>query len=393
MDTNLTARDIHALAEKHFDWVREIRRALHRIPERDWALTKTFARITAALDEMHIPYTAQDTAIVALIEGKQPGRTVALRADMDALPVNEPADCPFRSEHEGMMHACGHDAHVAILLGAARALKECEFSGNVKLLFQPAEETEGGADPMVKGGCMENPHVDAVYGLHVMSYMPAGHVECKEGPLNAASDRVRITIRGQAGHGAYPDKARDAIVCAAQVISALQTLVSRNVSPLESAVLTFGAIQGGKTGNIICDEVSLLGTLRTVSHELRAFLNQRIIDCAAHVAQAMECTAEVHIDPGYCALINPPEHAQLVLDTAREMVGAKNTHIKAASSMGAEDFAYYLLAAPGAFYHLGCGFEGEENAPLHSEHFRINEECLKTGVAMHVALALKALQN
>ncbi len=385
--------EIWALAEKHAAWAIEKRRELHKVPELDWDLVKTFRIVSGALEEMGIAYRTIRTGIVALIPGRGPGRTVALRADMDALPVNEPEGCPFISTHPGRMHACGHDAHTSILLGTARALKECEFNGQVKLLFQPAEETEGGADPMIAQGCMEDPHVDEVYGLHVMPYLPAGHIECREGALNAASDRLEITVYGRSGHGAYPDTSRDAIVCVAQVISALQTLVSRNVSPLQSAVLSLCTIQGGTANNVICGEVKMTGTLRTVSPELREFMKRRIREAAEGVAQAMDCRAVVEFKSSYCALINPPEYARKVLGLAREMVGEDKTHVKEASSMGAEDFAYYLLRAPGAFYHLGCGYEGEENAPLHSPKFRVNEDCIKTGIAMQTALALNALNQ
>ena len=387
----MTICEIMALAEKHAAWAIERRRDLHRVPELDWDLPKTSRIVTDALDEMGIGYSRIRTGVVALISGKGPGRTVGLRADMDALPVTEPDGCPFGSTHPGRMHACGHDVHTAVLLGTARALLECDFPGQVKLLFQPAEEADGGAEPMIEAGCMEDPHVDEVYGLHVMPYLPAGHIECREGALNAASDLVDITVYGRSGHGAYPDQSRDAIVCAAQLVTALQTLVSRNVSPLQTAVLSMGTIEGGTANNVICGQVHMTGTLRTLSPELRAFLKDRICQAAQGVAQAMDCRAEVRLVPSYCALINPPQYARGVLDIARELVGEDRTHVKEASSMGAEDFAYYLLHAPGAFYHLGCGFEGQENAPLHAAGFRVNEDCVQYGIAMQTALTLKAL--
>lgn len=218
---------LKSLVEAEKEWIITLRRKLHRIPEDGFQEFKTQQLITDVLDEIGIPYTKERTWVIGLIEGCQPGETVALRADMDALPLEEPDECPFRSEHKGMMHACGHDAHVAMALGAAKVLYGLReyIHGNVKLLFQPAEETVGGAEPMVRAGAMEHPHVDRVYGIHVMPHLPVGKVETRAGTLNASTDSVKITIRGKAGHGAYPDLGMDAIVCAAQVITALQTVV------------------------------------------------------------------------------------------------------------------------------------------------------------------------
>ena len=270
------------LVDAHKEWIIGMRRKLHRIPEDGFKEFKTQRAIMDALDDMGVPYETERTWVIAMIEGAYPGDTVAIRADMDALPLTEPEGCPFRSEHEGMMHACGHDAHVAMALGAAKVLNclRDQLHGRVKFLFQPAEESIGGAEPMVKAGAMENPHVDRVYGLHVMPNLPVGKIETRMGTLNASTDTVKLTIRGKAGHGAYPEQGTDAIVCAAQVISALQSIVARNVSPLQSAVLTIGMIEGGKAQNIICDEVSMRGTLRTANAELRAMMIQRIKDVA-----------------------------------------------------------------------------------------------------------------
>ena len=294
-------QELRALVDAQRDWMIEKRRLLHRIPERGFEEYKTQRAIMDALDEIGIPYQTERTWVIGLIEGALPGDTVALRADIDALPLLEPEGCPFRSEHEGMMYACGHDAHTAILLGAAKVLfgLKDQLRGSVKLLFQPAEETDGGAEPMVAAGAMENPHVDRVYGLHVQPYLPVGTIETRAGTLNASTDTVELVIRGRASHGAYPESSADAIVCAAQVITALQTLVSRNLSPLSSAVLSICQIHGGTASNIICDEVSLRGTLRTANSEIRAMMKRRIEETAAGVAQAMGCSAEVNIASGY----------------------------------------------------------------------------------------------
>lgn len=382
---------LKSLVDAEKDWIINLRRTLHRIPENGFQEFKTQRVIMEALDEIGIPYTTEKTWVIGLIEGEHPGETVALRADMDALPLIEPDGCPFRSEHEGMMHACGHDAHVAMALGAAKVLYGLRehIHGKVKLLFQPAEETDGGAEPMVKDGAMENPHVDRVYGIHVMPHLPVGKVETRAGTLNASTDTVKITIRGKAGHGAYPDLGTDAIVCAAQVITALQTVVSRNVSPLQSAVLTIGVIEGGTAQNIICDEVRMRGTLRTANAELRAMMKQRIAAIAESVAQGMGCEAEVNIIPGYAALVNDDAEAERVKRIAGRLLGEANVVNKPAPSMGGEDFSFFSDCAPGAFFHVGCvSPEWMPAPPLHSRDFHIDENCLTIGTLMHVALVL-----
>ena len=384
-------QQLKALVDAEKDWIISLRRRLHRIPEDGFQEFKTQQVIMDALDEIGIPYTTERTWVIGLIEGGQPGETVALRADMDALPLTEPEGCPFRSEHEGMMHACGHDAHVAMALGAAKVLHRLrdQLHGKVKLLFQPAEETVGGAEPMVKAGAMENPHVDRVYGIHVMPHLPVGKAETRAGTLNASTDTVKITIRGKAGHGAYPDLGTDAIVCTAQVITALQTVVSRNVSPLQSAVLTIGVIEGGTAQNIICDEVRMRGTLRTANGELRAMMKQRIATIAQNVALGMGCEAEVDIIPGYAALVNNDDEAARVKRVAARLFGAENVVDKPAPSMGGEDFSFFSDCAPGAFFHVGCvSPEWMPAPPLHSKDFRIDENCLTVGTLMHVALVL-----
>lgn len=373
------------------EWIIAMRRKLHRIPEDGFKEFKTQQAIIDALEEMGVPYTTERTWVIALIEGANPGETVAIRADMDALPMVEPEGCEFRSEHEGMMHACGHDAHVAMALGAAKVLNgmKDQIHGRVKFLFQPAEESLGGAEPMVQAGAMENPHVDRVYGLHVMPNLPVGKVETRVGTLNASTDSVALTIRGKAGHGAYPEQGMDAILCAAQVITALQSIVARNVSPLQSAVLTIGKIQGGTASNIICDEVNMRGTLRTANADLRAFMKERIASIANGIAQGMGCTAEVNIEPGYAALVNNAQEAIRVKQVAAQLFGDENVVEKAAPSMGGEDFSFFSDCAPGAFFHVGCVKpEWMPAPPLHSRDFRIDEDCLTIGTLMHVALVM-----
>lgn len=383
--------ELKALVEAQADWIIEKRRQLHRIPEKGFAEFKTQKVITDTLDELGIPYTTERTWVIGLIEGALPGDVVGLRADIDALPIEEPEGCAFRSEHPGMMHACGHDAHTAILLGAAKVLVSIrdQLPGKVKLLFQPAEESVGGAKPMVEAGAMDNPHVDRVYGLHVMPNLPLGTIETRVGTLNASTDSVRITIHGVAGHGAYPERSTDAIVCAAQVISALQTVISRNLSPLSSAVLTFGVIEGGTAQNIICDKVTLRGTLRTANSEIRTMMKRRIEEVTEGVAKAMGCRAEVNVKAGYAALVNDAQEAMRIRRMAGRLFGEENAMEKPEPSMGGEDFSFFSDCAPGAFFHVGCSAPEKMPAPpLHSKDFAPDERCLTIGALMHVALVL-----
>lgn len=383
---------LKSLAEQEYGWTVAKRRALHRIPEEGFKEVKTLKLICETLDELNIPYEKSEKWVVALIEGAHPGKTVALRADIDALPVQEPKGCPFRSEHEGWMHACGHDVHTAIQLGTAKILAGMrdQLHGNVKLLFQPAEETTGGAHPMVEAGVLENPHVDACYGLHLQPYLPLGTVETRHGALNAATDEIEIIVHGRGGHAAYPEQSVDAIVCAAQIVTALQTLVSRNVSPLQSVVLSFGTIEGGRASNVICDRVRLFGTVRTCDPKMRAFAHKRIREIAHGVALAFGATAEANVLDGYSALVNHDREAELVLETAAELFGSSSVKIKAEPSMGGEDFSYFIENTPGAFYHIGCTPIDRMPAPaLHNPHFSPDERCIRHGMLMQTALVLK----
>ena len=384
-------KTLKALAAEQLDWAVATRRALHKIPEPGFREEKTRALIREKLAEIGVPFTDEHGWITALVEGARPGPVTALRADFDALPVTEPLGCPFRSEHEGYMHACGHDMHTAILLATARLLMSVknEMPGAAKLLFQPAEETVGGAKPMADAGVMDNPRVDRVYGLHVMPYLVTGQAECRPGTLNASTDTVTIEIHGVSSHGAYPDRGEDAILCACQVVTALQSIVSRTVSPLESAVLTIGKIEGGRASNILCDRVTLTGTLRTANRALREKMIRRIESIARGVSEGMGQTASVTISEGYAALVNDDAHAERVLSAAGRLLGPDAVFVKAAPSMGGEDFSYFLEKAPGAFFHLGCSPDKDHlTAPLHSESFCPDEKCMEYGVLLEAALVL-----
>ena len=403
-----------------------IRRRLHQLAELSTLEYATGSYIRSLLDSWHIPYEypVADTGLTAAIQGKKPGpgRTVALRADMDALPIFEEGRSPFASQNPGVMHACGHDAHMAIALGAARYFKEQEesFSGCVRIFFQPAEETIGGAARMIEAGCMERPPVDFVTGLHVAPQLPAGDIEVKYDKMYAASDEVSLVLLGQGGHGAYPESGVDAIVLAASVIASLQTLVSRRVSPLDQCVLSFGTIRGGSAHNVLADRVELTGALRTTDPATRALAKEYITQQMTQIAAAYGGSGRAVFTPGYDALVNTNSLVDLLRETAIPLLGREHVRWKEAPGMGVEDFSAFLQKAPGVFYHLGCGYpsaradtasnpfptEKREDslltsltknipsfAPLHSRAFSLNEDCLAVGVRLQIALteALLAL--
>lgn len=388
----VTAEQIKRFAGEQYTWAVETRRQLHKIPEPGFREIKTKALIKQKLEEIGLEYEAPSGGwITALVDGGKPGKVTAIRADFDALPIDEPEGLPFRSEHPGYMHACGHDMHTSILLSTGRLLKSLPngFHGKCLLMFEPAEETEGGAKPMAESGMLERYKVDRVYGLHVMPRLILGQIESRCGTLNASTDSIELIVKGTGSHGAYPENSNDAIVCAAQLVSALQTIVSRNVSPLESAVLTLGTISGGNASNIICDEVRMTGTLRCADKHLRQKLVRRIQEVSEGVASALGCTVQANVTEGYCALVNTDEHVKRVLDTACMLYGSEQTLVKDAPSMGGEDFSYFLDRAPGAFFHIGCSTDADHiGAPLHSRDFRPDERCMEIGIAMEAALTV-----
>lgn len=378
--------DLKKRTKEIYEELVNIRRDFHMYPELGTQEQRTQSKICEYLSKWEIEHEKiADTGVVGIIRGKQAGKTVAVRADIDALPINEKSEKPYCSQNSGVMHACGHDVHTTVLLGVAKLFKEMEqdFKGNVKLLFQPAEETIGGADRMVKEGCMKNPQVDYVLGLHVMPYIDAGTVELKYGKLNASTDEVVITVRGKSGHGAYPDKGIDAIMISGYVITAVQSLVSRNISPLNSIVLSLGTIRGGIKENVIADEVVIKGTLRALDNETRNFAKKRIKDIVSHTAEGFggEGTAEFH--EGYSALINDDEVVDVIKENALKLLGNEHVVFKEFPSLGAEDFSYFADVCKGGFFHLGCGNSNKGiNANIHTECFDVDEECLKTGVLL-----------
>ena len=393
LPATLSPQQILEEAKAQFAWQQAIRRDFHQYPELGYSEFRTADKIESYLNELGIEYSRDETAIVAIVRGSNPGVTLGFRADIDALPIQEETGLEFASKNPQTMHACGHDAHTTILLGTARwfANHRNVIKGNVKFFFQPAEETDGGAEIMVQKGCLENPKVDWVFGQHVMPNLPVGIIETKRGTLNGNSTALKITISGTSGHGAYPESGIDAILAAAQVITALHTIVSRRVSPLESAVLSLGVIQGGQASNIIADKVTISGTLRSATDDLRDKLIKIIEQTITSVAQGLGAQGQLNYSYGYAAVVNHDNGVDLVAKVTGKLFGTQALVWKEKPSMGVEDFSYFILDTPGAFYHLGCGHSDRENFPLHSSCFNLNEECMPLGTAMQVCLALEAM--
>ena len=375
-----------------------IRRDLHQHPELGLEEYRTSALILDYLKQWNINVTQLigETAIVGLIEGKAGDKTIGLRADMDALPIEEKTGAPYASLIPGKMHACGHDVHTTILLGAAYVLSKLknEYRGNVKLFFQPAEETVGGAKMMIEAGCMHHPKVDHVLGLHVRPTLEVGEIGIHYGKCHAASDTITITIHGKQAHGAYPQDGIDAILIASHVIVALQSLISRNLSPFESAVLSLGMIEGGTAGNIVCNKVTIRGTLRTLDQKTRLFMKQRIVEVAENTAKAFLGSANVDIEEGYAPLINAHAITDVVCHTAEKLVGEDNVIIMDHPSLGVEDFAYFAEAVPSCFYSLGTSNKAKGiQSTLHENTFDIDEEAIKVGVCLQVLSTLNLLKS
>ena len=386
---------IKRLAQAQQQELIEIRRYLHRHPELSTLEKETGRYIETKLSEWGIPNKGgySETGVLAIIEGRNPQkRCIALRADMDALPIEEETGLTFASENKGVMHACGHDVHMACLLGAAKILQSLkdEFEGTVKLIFQPSEEDfRAGAPVMISEGVLESPVPEAIYALHVMPEMACGRVGVKQGPYMASTDEIYLKAIGKAGHGAMPEMNVDPVLMSAYILTGLQQVVSRQAPPYIPTVLSFGRIIGEGRTNIIPGEVNIEGTLRTFNEDWRKKAHESIIRCAQEIAKAMGGNCQVKIDHGYPFVYNDEKATEKVRATATALLGAENVE-ELPLRMTAEDFAYYTKKIPGCMFRLGVKPEGLENPTnLHTSRLTIDENALPIGTAMMAALAVK----
>jgi amidohydrolase len=366
------------------DWLVETRRTIHMNPELGFEEVETSRLIAGYLEKfgLQVKTGMAKTGVIGLLKGGKPGKTVAIRADMDALPMEEANQVPYRSKVKGKMHACGHDAHVTILLGVARLFSSMgnQVQGNIKWVFQPAEEGGGGGRVLTEEGVLENPKVDAIFGAHLFPDLKIGRVGIHEKEGLAATDRFVIKMIGRGAHGAYPHLSRDPIAAVGHLITQVHTIVSRNISPLDSAVITVGKVTGGTAFNIIPDEAEILGTVRSLSQNVREELKSRMEQVTQGVAKSFGIDYDFDFQYGYPALINDPEMSRLVAAACAKGIGKENVEF-IRPSMGGEDFAYYLQKVPGSFFRLGC--RNEEKGivnPFHSSRFDIDEDVLPFGV-------------
>ena len=388
---------IKSLSREFLEEVIAVRRHLHRNPELSFKEEKTASFICARLDEYGISYKDKiaKTGIIGIIEGKAPGKTVALRADMDALPITEKNETPYRSENEGVMHACGHDAHMASLLGAAKILKSLsqEFSGSIKLIFQPSEESyPGGAKVMIEEGALENPVPEAIIGQHVFPELDSGKIGMRSGRYMASTDEVFITVKGKGGHAAIPDQVVDPVLIASHIVVALQQIVSRKSKPVMPTVISFGRICGDGKNNIIPDEVKLEGIIRTFDEDWRGEIKKQIEKIACGIAESMGGSCDIFVDQGYPAVVNDEELTQRSWNNAIEYLGADRVE-ELEMRMTAEDFSYFAQVVPGCFYRLGTRNEQMGiSSNLHAATFDIDESSLETGMGMMAWLAICELK-
>ena len=369
------------------------RRDLHEHPELGFEEVRTSGivaeRLRALGFEVHTGIG--QTGVVGVVRGARPGKTIMLRADMDALPIDEENDVPYRSQTAVHMHACGHDGHVAMLLGAARIVmsRRDEVAGTVCFLFQPAEEGKGGAKAMVEDGVLERFRIERAYGLHLASAHPAGHVGFHEGAFYASSDSIEITVEGKGGHGAAPHLSIDPVYVAAQFVVAVQQVVSRNIDPIEPAVVTIGAISGGTTHNVIPSRVKLLGTVRAFDADVRAKMAERIERVLRGICESSGATYEFTYLWRYPVTSNDVEQTRYVRALAQEIAGDERVD-DVPRLMGAEDFSFFAERVPACFFTIGSN-GGERSAfPHHHARFDIDESALETGVRMMTALAINA---
>lgn len=389
---------IKALSAEYFEDILSIRRHIHANPELSFEEYNTASFIEKKLDEFGIKNVERiaDTGVTFCLEGKEKGKTIALRADIDALPILEANEVDYKSKNEGVMHACGHDVHTSNLLGVAKILSQVtdHFKGTIKFIFQPGEEkSPGGASILIKEGILQNPAPEKILGQHVMPLIPEGKVGFRTGMYMASADEIYLTVKGKGGHAAMPENFVDPIAIASQIIVSLQQIVSRIANPKIPSVLSFGKIAGGHVNNVIPDEVKIDGTFRTFNEEWRAKAHQKIKDVSSSIAESMGGSCEVYIAPGYPFLVNDEEYTQKNIAAAKDYMGEENV-VDLDLWMAGEDFAFYTHEIPGCFYRLGT--RNEEKgivSGVHTPTFDIDENAMKTGMGLMAYLAVHELNN
>jgi amidohydrolase len=389
--------DILERSQELFEYTRALRRDFHRHPELGFQEVRTAGIVARELNELGLEVSTGigRTGVVALLEGEHPGPVVLLRVDMDALPIQETTGAEYASTTPGVMHACGHDGHTAIGLTVARLLNDHRnrLHGSVKLVFQPAEEGLGGAEAMLVDGVLQNPRPDAALSLHLWNEKPLGWIGAAPGPVMAAADIFHIQVQGRGGHGAQPHLAIDPLVASAHIITALQSIVSRTVSPLESGVVSVTALHAGEAFNIIPDSAELQGTIRTFKHEVRALILERFHQIVEGTASALGCQVEVDIQSITPAVINDPQVTALVQQTAQEVFDKSNLDTSM-MTMGSEDMAFMMQDIPGCYFFVGsANAEKGLDAAHHHPRFDIDEESLPRAAAMMAAATIKLLSG
>ncbi len=381
--------------------LKENRRYIHMHPELSFREYNTSSFIQKKLDEMGIKYVSgiAENGICAYIYGNkniesESMKSILIRADMDALPIDEVSDKPYKSQNKNVMHACGHDAHVAVLLGVCKVLNNFKdkFGGVVKAVFQPGEETSGGALPMIEEGVLENPHTDVCVALHCDSDLDCGTIRVKPGSLYASPDDFRITVKGKGGHGAEPHNCIDPIMISASIIQALNNLISRETDPFDNAVISVGSIHGGSATNIIPDSVEIQGTARSLTNEVRGFLKKRIGETAEGICKTFGAECEYEYTELFPPLINDEKLAEDIYDSACRSIGKDKCVWGGAPTMAGEDFSYFSQNRPSVLFKLGCRNKSLGIvSPIHHSSFDIDENCLKTGVKVFVGFVLDYL--
>lgn len=384
-------------ASDYFEQYRSIRHHLHAHPELSYVEYNTSSFIQKHLEKLGIPFTVMaNTGVIGIINGRPSSRVIALRADMDALPIQEENSQPYTSTVKGVMHACGHDVHTTCLLGAAQILNELkdEWHGTIKLIFQPGEEKNpGGASILIKEGVLENPAPQAIFGLHVHPLLETGKLSFRAGKVMASADELYITIKGKGGHAAAPHLTTDTILTASMITIALQQVVSRNNNPFSPSVLSICSIQGGHTTNVIPTEVKLMGTFRAMDEDWRLKAHDRIRTIVQHIAESQGAEVDLKIDVGYPCVYNDPNLNDATRSIGSDFVGSdlvEETELR----MGAEDFGYYTQQIPGCFFRLGTGNKSKGiESGVHTPTFDVDENAIEIGIGIMAYIGASAMGN